>query len=87
MNTYLKKTEKWWQFFFSMSCEYTKIDWLNYFVLWQIPLQSKKTWISDKSAYSFCSLLTENLACTDLSPVVLMKALKNSTEIAGKWAH
>merc|ERR1712071_225354 len=56
---------------------------IDSFLRTEIPLQSKKTWISDKSAYSFCSLLTENLACTDLSPVVLMKALKNSTEIAG----
>lgn len=53
-------------------------------ISWQIPLQLKKTWISDKSAYSFCSLLNENTACTDLSPVVLMKAVKNPTELAGK---
>lgn len=58
-------------------------DSIDSFLRTEIPLQLKKTWISDKSAYSFCSLLNENTACTDLSPVVLMKAVKNPTELAG----
>ena len=43
----------------------------------------QKIWISDKSAVAFSNLVPEDLLCNDLSPVVLMKAIKNTVEMAG----
>lgn len=50
----------------------------------QISRQQSKIWISDKSAVGFSNMVPENSLCSDLSPVVLMKAIKNAVEMAGK---
>ncbi len=54
-----------------------------FYALRQIPKQSKKIWISDKSAIAFSNQVPEDSLCGDLSPVVLMKAIKNPVEMAG----
>lgn len=59
---------------------------LIFFIFLQIPRQQNKVWISDKSAVAFSSKVPENLLCSDLSPVVLMKSIKNSVEMAGKYS-
>ena len=51
----------------------------------QIPIQPKKIWISDKSAYSLSSKVAEASLCSDLTPVTVMKAVKNAVEIAGRY--
>jgi len=56
---------------------------IDSFLKAQIASQKKRVWISDKSCYAFCSLTSPNNVCTDLSPVALMKAVKNPVEIAG----
>lgn len=51
----------------------------------QIPQQPKKVWISDKSAVAFSNLVPEDVLCSDVSPVVFMKAIKNPVEMAGSF--
>ncbi|XP_046442991.1 xaa-Pro aminopeptidase 1-like [Daphnia pulex] len=53
------------------------------FLAAEIPQQPKKIWISDKSAVAFSNLVAEDILCSDVSPVVFMKAIKNPVEMAG----
>ncbi|CAB3364597.1 Hypothetical predicted protein [Cloeon dipterum] len=44
---------------------------------------SDKIWISEKSSIALTSLVPENMLLTDISPVSLMKTIKNATEVDG----
>ena len=45
-----------------------------------------KVWISDLSSERFVGSVPSNRRCSLLSPILLLKAVKNSTEIAGMKA-
>lgn len=53
------------------------------FLTEQIPLHEGKVWLSHFSSYGLMALIPERKRVTDISPIAVMKAVKNPTEVAG----
>ncbi|XP_071819760.1 xaa-Pro aminopeptidase 1-like isoform X4 [Apostichopus japonicus] len=45
--------------------------------------RTKKVWFSDKSSYAIYERVSEDMQIMEASPILLMKAVKNPTELAG----
>ncbi|XP_034235011.1 xaa-Pro aminopeptidase 1-like isoform X2 [Thrips palmi] len=53
------------------------------FLTEQIPIQEGKIWLSYLSSYGLIAAIPERKRVTDISPIAVMKAVKNPTEVAG----
>nr|CAD7463511.1 unnamed protein product [Timema tahoe] len=56
---------------------------IHSFIIEQIPEQTGKVWISSDGSYSLNSMVPEKIRISEITPIALMKAIKNTVETQG----
>nr|CAD7264995.1 unnamed protein product [Timema shepardi]CAD7575794.1 unnamed protein product [Timema californicum] len=56
---------------------------IHSFITEQIPEQTGKVWISSDGSYSLNSMVPEKIRISEITPIALMKAIKNTVETQG----
>nr|CAD7463512.1 unnamed protein product [Timema tahoe] len=57
---------------------------IHSFIIEQIPEQTGKVWISSDGSYSLNSMVPEKIRISEITPIALMKAIKNTVETQGE---
>nr|CAD7391976.1 unnamed protein product [Timema cristinae] len=57
---------------------------IHSFITEQIPEQTGKVWISSDGSYSLNSMVPEKIRISEITPIALMKAIKNTVETQGE---